>query len=40
MFPGKRAGLSGDATRGALLRDPLWDTAGLSPVWSWGDRVS
>lgn len=28
VFPGKRAGLSGDPTRGALLLDPHWDTTG------------
>ena len=40
VFPAKRAGLSGDATRGALLPDPLWDTSGLPPAWSLETRVA
>lgn len=41
VFPGKRAGLSGDETRRALLPIPFGTLlTHLSPVWSWGDRVS
>lgn len=37
VFPGKHAGLSGDATLRALLAVPFGDTSGLPLIWSWGD---